>query len=230
MRPLDAAAVATLLREFAARSAFRAGNPYRAKAYARAADSLSALAVPLDRLIAEGRLRQIPGVGEAIADIITKLHRPGTHPSLEAMRAEIPAGVLEMLSVPGLKPDRVLKLHRLLGIGSLAELEQAAREGRIGTTKGLGPALQAKVLQGLEIGRTHKGRRHLNRAGQLLESAAQNLRELHPGLKRIALAGDFRRGCETVAELAVVAEAPDLVDGPVRAMSGEELAVHLTDK
>ena len=115
MPQLDAAAVAKLLREFAARSAFRAGNPYRAKAYARAADSLSALAAPLGLLIAEGRTTEIPGVGKAIADIITKLHRTGTHPSLEAMREEVPAGVVEMLSVPGLKPDRVLKLHKLLG-------------------------------------------------------------------------------------------------------------------
>lgn len=77
MVSLDAAAVAALLREFAQRSALRGGNPYRAKAYARAAESLGALAQPLDRLVAEGRLQEIPGVGAAIADIITKLHWTG---------------------------------------------------------------------------------------------------------------------------------------------------------
>ena len=61
----------------------RGGNPYRAKAYSRAADSLAALALPLDDLIEENRLTEIPRVGDAIADIITKLHRNGTHPSLE---------------------------------------------------------------------------------------------------------------------------------------------------
>ena len=59
----------------------RGGNPYRAKAYSRAADSLAALSLPLDDLIEENRLTEIPGVGDAIAD--TKLHRNGTHPSLE---------------------------------------------------------------------------------------------------------------------------------------------------
>src|SRR5512133_2517839 len=73
--------VAELLRENAQRTALRGGNPYRTKAYSRAADSLAALAVPLDVLIAEGRLTEIPGVGEAIADIVTKLHRTGAHPS-----------------------------------------------------------------------------------------------------------------------------------------------------
>jgi len=89
---LDTQQVSKLLREYAQRSALRGGNPYRAKAYSRAADSLAALALPLDILIAGGRLTEIPGVGDAIADIITKLHRDGTHPSLEKLRKEIPAG------------------------------------------------------------------------------------------------------------------------------------------
>ena len=70
----EARQVAKLLREYAQRTALRGGNPYRAKAYSRAADSLAALAIPLNRLIEEDRLTEIPGVGEAIADIITKLH------------------------------------------------------------------------------------------------------------------------------------------------------------
>jgi DNA polymerase (family 10) len=90
----DAQQVASLLREYAQRTALRGGNPYQAKAYARAADSLAALTIPLEVLIAEGRLTEIPGVGEAIADIITKLQRTGTHPGLEKLRKEIPAGAL----------------------------------------------------------------------------------------------------------------------------------------
>ncbi|MGY4330915.1 DNA polymerase/3'-5' exonuclease PolX [Bradyrhizobium sp. LB7.2] len=78
MASLDARTIASLLREYAQRTALRGGNPYRAKAYARAADSVTALAVPLDELIAKDRLTEIPGVGEAIADIITKLHKSGT--------------------------------------------------------------------------------------------------------------------------------------------------------
>jgi DNA polymerase (family X) len=90
-------------------------------------------------MIAQGRLREIPGVGDVIADIIIRLHANGTHPYLEAMRQEIPASVLEMLSVWGLRPDKVLKLYRELGITSLAELETAAREGRIKGVKALAP-------------------------------------------------------------------------------------------
>ena len=86
MTPLDAMQVAKLLAEYGRRTALAGGNPYRSKAYMRAADSLAALAEPLERIVAEDRLREIPGIGAAIADIVTKLHRTGTHPSLERMR------------------------------------------------------------------------------------------------------------------------------------------------
>ena len=150
----DTQQVAKLLREYAQRTALRGGNPYRAKAYSRAADSLAALAQPLDDLIEEDRLTEIPGVGDAIADIITKLHRTGRHPSLEKLRKEIPAGVLEILTVPGLRPEKVLRLYKDLGITSLAELEAAAKDDRIRKAKGLGAALQTKILQNLAIARS----------------------------------------------------------------------------
>jgi DNA polymerase (family X) len=228
--PLESQAIAELLREFAKRSALRGDNPYRTKAYARAADSLATMAMPLDRLVAERRLREIPGVGEAIAEIIATLHRTGTHPALEAMRKEMPAGVLEMLSVPGLRPEQVLKLHRKLGIGSLAALEAAALEDRIKNEKGLGPALQARILENIAIGRSGKGQRHIDRAAILLDNAARTLREARPELKRITVAGDFRRGSELVGDLALVAEAPSLPEGPTTIAAGGELTVHLTDR
>src|SRR3954451_4322648 len=102
MSSIETPDVIKLLREFGQRVALRGGNPYRAKAYARAAESLGTLTSPLAEVIRQDRLREIPGVGEAIADIITRLHQTGTHPGLEAMRKEISAGALEMLSVPGL--------------------------------------------------------------------------------------------------------------------------------
>ncbi|QOZ71094.1 DNA polymerase/3'-5' exonuclease PolX [Bradyrhizobium arachidis] len=204
---LDAPAVAGLLREYAQRTALRGDNPYRTKAYAQAADSLAALAIPLHVLIAEDRLTEIPGVGDAIADIITKFHKTGTHPSLEKLRKELPEGVLEMLAVPGLRPEKVLRLHKDLGITSLAELEAATKDDRIKKTKGLGATLQTKILQGLTIAKSGEGRFHLHRAAALLAHAKDSLRKARPDLKRVTIAGDFRRGCELVGNLTIVAEA-----------------------
>ena len=221
--------VARLLREYAQRTALRGGNPYRSKAYSRAADSLAGVPVPLEALIAEGRLTEIPGVGEAIADIITKLHQSGTHPSLEKLRKEIPAGVLEMLTIPGLKPDKVLRLHRDLGISSLAELETAAKDDRIRKAKGLGASLQTRILQNLAIARSGEGRLHLHRAAALLEHAKTSLTKARPDLKRVTIAGDFRRGSELVADLALVAEASK-PENMIAAEDGSGLKLRLTDR
>ena len=184
MAKTDTKTVARLLREYAQRTSLRGGNPYRSKAYLRAADTLSALSQPLGKIIRAGRLTGIPGVGDAIADIITKLYETGSHPSLEKMRKEIPEGVLELFAIPGLRPDKILKLHRELGIGSLAELETAAKEDRIGKAKGLGASLQTKILQNLAIAASGETRLHLHRAATLMEHAVAVASSEHPEFAR----------------------------------------------
>jgi DNA polymerase (family 10) len=206
MMKTDPKTVASLLREYAHRTSLRGGNPYRAKAYLRAADSLTALSQPLDRIIAAGTLTEIPGIGEAIADIVTKLFEMGTHPSLEKLRKDVPSGVLELFAVPGLRPEKILKLYTTLGVSSLAELEAAAKEDRIRPIKGLGGSLQTKVLQNLSILRSGETQLHLHKAAALLEHAAATVKKEHPEYSHIAVAGDFRRGCELVADLALVAQ------------------------
>ena len=205
MAKLDASAVAKLLRELGQRSMLAGGNPYRARAYLKAAENLSALTIPLDVLVSRGELREIPGVGETIADIIEKLHLTGTHPSLEKSRREIPAGVLEMLAAPGLRPEKILKLYRELGIASLDELEAAVRADRLSGVKGFGPGFQGKVLTGIDIARRTPGARHIHRAAELLAAAEKNLARSEFGLTGITPAGDFRRGCELITDLSLVA-------------------------
>jgi DNA polymerase (family 10) len=226
MTGLAASEVAKLLNEFGERLSLRGGNPFRARAYRRAAESLLALTIPLDVVITEDRLREIPGVGEALAAIIAKLHRAGTHPQLEAMRKEIPSGVLEMLQIPGLRPEKVLKLYNDLGIESAAELRQAARDDRLSSVKGLGPAFQAKLLRSMDIARP--GARHLHRAAALLEMAKANLRKSHLGLRRITPAGEFRRGCELVSDLSLVAESARLDGRSETIAPSGQFSVYLT--
>ena len=95
--------------------------------------------------------------------------------------------------------------------------------------KGLGAALQTKVLQGLELRRGGEGRRHLHRAASLLETAEAQLRGAHPHIERITPAGDFRRGCELVADLSLVAEAPEVENGVQVLSPGSQLKIYLTD-
>lgn len=229
MPAADTQSVAKLLREYAQRTALRGGNPYRAKAYSRAADSLAALAIPLHVLIEEGRLTEIPGVAMRSRTSSPNCTRTGSHPSLEKLRKEVPEGVLEMLTVPGLRPDKVLRLYKDLGIASLAELEAAAKDDRIKKAKGLGAALQTKILQNLAIPRSGQNHLHMHRAAALLEHAKDSLHGARPDLKRLTIAGDFRRGCELVADLSIVAESSK-DKGPSPTSAAEGLQLHLADR
>ena len=122
----DASAVARRLVEISQRLRLAGESPYRARAYARAAENLLTLTVPLEDVIAQGRLREIPGVGAALAEVIRTLHQHGTTPRLEAMRVDVPASVLELLNIPGLAPEKIAQIHQQLGITTLADLDRLA--------------------------------------------------------------------------------------------------------
>src|SRR5207253_1745516 len=112
---------------------------------------------------------------------IATLHTVGSHPLLDRLRTEAPAGVLELMRVPGLKPEKILAIHNELGIASLSELEEAARAGQLAKAKRLGEALQRKVLQGIEALKAAAGRRHIHRAAEMLSEAERQLRRTIPG-------------------------------------------------
>ena len=227
MPRLEAPEIAGLLNEFGRRAMLNGGNPYRAKAYLRAAERIALLTEPIGNLIAQNRLREIPGVGEAIEQLIAQLYKTCSHPSLERMRAEIPASVLEMLTIPGLRPEKILKLHKELGLSTLQELEAACKQDRLKNVKGLGPALQRKILAGLEDRDAFQRAKHIHRAADLLDSAKASLVRSQLGLRRVEIAGDFRRGCELVVDLSLVGEE----QGPrASSINYGDLRLHLANR
>jgi DNA polymerase (family X) len=197
--------LADLLQEIGQRTFLEGGNLYRAKAYLRAAENLRHLVEPLENVIQKGTLTSIAGVGEAIARRIEQLFRNGSDPALEAQRRQLPAGLLELLSVPGLSPSTILRLHKLIGIQSIEELESACRQGRLAQTKGLGAALERRILQSLAIAQSGRGGKHAHRAAEILARTGGELRRLRPELENLTVAGDLRRGCELIFDLRLVA-------------------------
>jgi DNA polymerase (family 10) len=171
---------------------------------------------------------EIPGIGDAIAAVITKLHQTGQHAKLDVLREKVPEGVLSMMRIPGLRPDRVRKLYTDLGIASVEALEEAARSDRLKSIKGYGPAFQAKVLQGIEMSRRPQGR-HIHRAAAAIAIATKEVERLHPDWQDIAPAGEFRRGCELVSALSLVAVDPKL-RGKDRTEQGDQLTIHVTSR
>ena len=99
---------------------------------------------PLALVIRKGELRTIPGVGHAIADIISTLAKKGHPPFFRKLRRKTPKGLVSLLSLPGLRVRDAVRTQRSPGYRSLEALEQGARDNRIATTKGLATPSSAK--------------------------------------------------------------------------------------
>src|SRR5678816_4316896 len=145
---MDRMAVAAALREIALLTDMQGQGPHRARAYLKGAQSIEALERDLAALVKERLLTQIPGIGDTLARTITELVETGRSAVLERLRQEMPAGAVELgrvLSLPRLKA-----VQQALGVSSLAELEAAARDGRLNDVKGFGPKTVEKLLQDIE--------------------------------------------------------------------------------
>lgn len=199
MAKLEAPEVADLLLEIGRRASLEGGNPYKAKAYIRAAESLRSLVIPLGEIICRSELRAIPGIEDGIARRIIQLRDKGTDDGLERLRRNFPGSLLELLSIPRLKPSVILKLHKELGINSAADAEVAAQQGRLRKVKGLGASVERKILEGLALARSAEGQLRVNRAEELLLHAGEQLKR--QGATHVTIAGIFGVGASWLATL-----------------------------
>src|SRR5690606_36962730 len=172
-------------------------NRFRSRAFAAAARAIEKLDDDPAALLHDGGLEQVAGIGPATARVARELIETGASRYLAELRARTPSGMRDLLAVPGLGPTKVDGLHRELAIRTLDELEAAARAGRIAQVRGFGERLQARILEGIGFVRGASGRR---RYAQALVTANRLLAFLRaqPGIERAELAGELRRGLETV--------------------------------
>jgi DNA polymerase (family 10) len=191
---------------------FRGDNPYKIRAYENAAQAIRDLDEPLEVLLAEGRLRSIPGIGAAIEKKIADYAATGSVPLHEKLLEELPVGVLELLAVPGLGPRRARAAYKEGGIDSLNALEAAAMDGRLAKVSGFGPRSVEAVVAGLAQIRRHAGRHLGHEARALADLLASRLRS-RPDVAAAEVAGDLRRGLEVVDEVVLVAATEEV--GPV---------------
>ncbi|MER3468562.1 MAG: hypothetical protein C4314_00555, partial [Thermoflexus sp.] len=160
--------------------------PYKIMAYRRAAENIAALGRDIYDLWAEGALRTIPGVGEAIEEKIDELLRTGRLAYYERLKAQIPEGLLELRQIPDMGPKRIKTVWERLGITTVEELEAAARAGRLRDLPGFGAKLESKILAGIEAVKRRKiaGRVPLGVAWPLAQQILDALREV-PGVQRL---------------------------------------------
>ena len=120
-------------------------NPYKVRAYHNAARAIAEVD-DLEAMLKAGRLRQIKGVGDAIAGKLEEYMTTGRMTYYEELTREVPVGLLELLEIPNLGPRKIKMLYDTLGITNVGELEYAARENRLVSLFGFGPKVQEKIL------------------------------------------------------------------------------------
>lgn len=199
--------VGALFDEYADLLSITNGDPYKVRAYARAARAIASYHMDVDRLDV-AQLCRIPNVGKAIAEKIVEFVRTGQVRAVEAARLRIPPGVRELTRVPTLGPRKAMLLHEQLDISSVPELLDAIDAGKLRGIRGFGGRTEERIRRGLELMPRVGGRAHVDVAMDLAERIVAELSTVD-GCLRCAYAGSLRRLRETIGNVDVLAAAED---------------------
>jgi len=183
-------------------------NPFKVKAYRRAAEAIDDITEPLEQIDARGALAEIPGFGEAIIAKTRDFLRTGTTKLYEQIKDAVPPGVVQIAAVPGIGPKTARALWEALNVTSVAELETAANEGRVQKVAGFGAAKEKNLLEAIARQRRLSERLPLYIALPYAERLARALRE-RPEVRAAEVAGSLRRRRDTIGDLDLVAATTD---------------------
>ena len=191
--------VARVLTEFADLLAIVADDPFKPRAYEKAARAIGGFPDEL-RDLDDAGIRAIPNVGKSIAEKVRSVLETGTFPELEGLRAQVPAGVRAMTAIPGFGPKKALVVYRELGIDGLDQLVAAARDGRLRGLKGFSARTEENVREAVQRAQRDTGRVTIDVAMGVAGSFLDRLRTI-PGVQRADHAGSLRRMAETIGDV-----------------------------
>lgn len=221
-------------------------NPFKARAFGKAARAVEDLEDDLGALIESGGIFGVPGIGKATGQVVEEIFRTGGSVYLEELRAQYPPGIFELLRVPKLGIKKIGQLYAELGVASLDQLEAAARDGRLAKLKGFGAKTAGNILEGIELARLRESQYLLPvglEVGELLRERLSGFEEVEDAV----VSGSVRRRLEIIRNVnivvstrkpaavagrltALVADLEQLDDGTYKGMARGEIEVlfHLT--
>jgi DNA polymerase (family X) len=183
---------------------------YRVIAYKEAARVIRNSPVSVEELTLQGKVTELPGIGDTLATKIRDLLETGEIPAAAKLKKRFPATLVAVTRIPGVGSKTARRLFDELGVTNLEELREAAEQERIRTVKGLGAKVEENVLAALEnLGEEGAaGRLLLSEVLPLADRLAEELRE-HPAADRVEVAGSARRRAETCKDIDLIATATD---------------------
>jgi len=180
---------------------------FKPQAYRNAARSIESLSEDIKAIHQRGELQKIPGIGEHIALKIEQFLETGKIDYYNKLKKEIGFDIEQLLQIPGLGPKRVKILHQKLKINSIDDLEKTIKAGKLRMIPGFGEEMEKNFLKGIEYIKTNPRRYLYAQALPIVNDVLSRLRKL-PLIKKVEVAGSFRRGKETVGDLDFLATSP----------------------
>jgi DNA polymerase (family 10) len=201
--------VAELFQEYADLVSISGGDPYKARAYEKAARSVGGYARDIDGLDLKG-LSAIPNVGKSTAEKIQEYLQTGSIAALDELRSVVPDGVRSLLSIPTLGPKKALVIHEELKVASMEELLDALHDHRIRDLRGFGPKTEENILRGIQEMQRAGTRVQVGAAMDLAEEILRELRKVKE-VRRCDYAGSLRRMAETIGDIDLLVASEEAV-------------------
>jgi len=195
--------VSRVFREIAKILEIKGDNPFRIRAYERAALNIEGLTEDIENFAKEDKLTEIPGIGRDLADKIKEYLKTGEVKAYENLKKAIPQGLLELLNIPSVGPKTAKLLFEELKIKNLSGLEGAIRRNKLQGIFGIKEKTVENILKGIEVLKRGRERMTLAQAIQAADEFTRALKKL-PEVKKIAVAGSLRRQKETVRDIDIL--------------------------
>lgn len=207
---IDNEDIVRLFNNMASMLEVKGESVFKIRAYQRAANTIDQLSWSLATAAVAGEdLRKIPGVGKAISDKVQELLTTGRVVAYDRLAEELPAGVLDLLEIPGMGPKTVKAAANELGITTVAELEMAALDGRLSQLPRMGKRSAENILKHIRAQRLRSDRTPLGIAMETCEAVTEALFEACSGLVSLTAAGSLRRWEETIGDLDLISISDD---------------------
>ncbi|MBI4085707.1 MAG: DNA polymerase/3'-5' exonuclease PolX [Candidatus Liptonbacteria bacterium] len=181
--------------------------PFKPRAYEKVALTIEELEEEAGDIYKKGGLKaleEIPGVGVSIAEKIEELLKTGRLKYYDSLKKKTPVDLQELTRIEGLGPKSVIKLYQKLGVKNLADLEKAAKAGKIGNLEGFGKKTEENILASIGFLKKGEGRFLLGNALPLARMLEKRLAKL-PEVEKAVVAGSVRRRKETIGDIDILA-------------------------
>ncbi|ADY73188.1 PHP domain protein [Desulfurobacterium thermolithotrophum DSM 11699] len=201
--------LANLFDEWADILEFKEDNPYHIRAYRNAARLIRDLSEDIEILAREGKLLELPGIGQKLQAKIIEFLKTGKIEEFEKLKQQVPDTIFSLLDIPGVGPKTVKLLYETLGIRSVEDLKRAIEKGELLKLPGFGLKKVEKIKKGIELLEKNGGRILLGVAVFIADRIINLLKE-HSAVERISVAGSTRRMKETVGDIDILATGKNL--------------------